>query len=104
MSIIAAVASTAGRVAHDMRSSVHRARIEGERRVLERRHRRALAALGARAHVLARDGDIPAGALAAEIAEVDARLADLAAAGGPDDADAPSHDAATAFPILADDD
>ena len=36
MSLITSVTSTAGRMAHDMRGSVHRARAEGEKRVLER--------------------------------------------------------------------
>ena len=101
MSLITSVTSTAGRMAHDMRGSVHRARVEGEKRVLERRHRRALAALGARAYALAREGDIPAHALAAEIAEVDARLADVQAACANEAADDTGHDAAAAFPMLA---
>lgn len=90
-------------MAGDVRQSVHRARMEGEKRVMERRHRAALAALGARAYALAKEGRIPADALADEIADVDARQADMAAArAATADAD-PQHDAAAAFPILADD-
>lgn len=102
---LTSVTSTAGRVAHDMRESVHRARVEGEKRVLERRHRRALAALGARTRELAREGDVIAvTALEAEIAEVDARLAEVQAAREVQAADDTAHDAAAAFPMLADDD
>lgn len=104
ISSISSVTSTAGRVAHDVRESMHRARVEGEKRVLERRHRRALAALGARTRELAREGDaIPVQALADEIAEVDARLADVQAAREVQAADDTAHDAAAAFPMLADD-
>jgi len=104
ISSITSVTSSAGRVAHDVRESVHRARVEGEKRVLERRHRRALAALGARARDLAREGDsIAVQALADEIAEVDARLADVQAARAVQAADDTAHDAAAAFPMLADD-
>lgn len=90
-------------MAGDMRQSVHRARVVGEKRVLERRHRAALAALGARAYELAREGRIPSDALADEMAEVDARLADLTAARAEQAAADPQHDAAAAFPMLADD-
>lgn len=97
------VTGAAGRVAHDVRESMHRARVEGEKRVLERRHRRALAALGARARELARDGAIAAGALDAEIAEVDARQAEVDAARTTQASDDTGHDATTAFPMLAED-
>ena len=101
---ITSVTSAAGRVAHDVRESMHRARVEGEKRVLERRHRRALAALGARARELAREGDtIPVQALSAEIAEVDARLAEVQATREVQATEDTAHDAAAAFPMLADD-
>ena len=80
MSIFRSVTTTAGRVAHDVRGSVHRARIEGEKRVLERRHRHALQALGARAYALAKEDALTADALSDEIADVDLRLADVQAA------------------------
>lgn len=106
MSIIGNAASAAGRLSADLRGSVRRAREVGEMRVLERRHHAALAALGARALELAREGRIPAHAMADEIAEVDARLADMALARDAR-ADEPAadrrHDAAAAFPMLADD-
>ncbi|MBM3665678.1 MAG: hypothetical protein FJW92_07790 [Actinobacteria bacterium] len=103
MSIIRSVTSTAGRVAHDMRGSVHRARLEGEKRVLERRHRQALAMLGARAYALARDGDLTAEALAPEIAEVESRLAEVRTARAVQADEDTAHDAVAAFPMLAED-
>lgn len=103
MSLIRSGTSTAWRMAGEVRESVHRARVEGERRVMERRHRAALVALGARAYALAKEGRIPADALADQIAEVDARRAEVdATAAARPDAD-PQHDAAAAFPMLADD-
>lgn len=103
MSFIRSGTSTAWRMAGEMRQSVHRARVEGEKRVMERRHRAALVALGARAYALAKEGRIPADALADQIAEVDARQADMAATrAAVEDAD-PQHDATAAFPMLADD-
>ena len=103
MSIIRSVTSGAGRLAHDMRGSVHRARLEGEKRVLERRHRQALAALGARAYALAQQDALTADALAPEIAEVEARMADVRAAREVQAGEDTAHDAVTAFPMLAED-
>jgi hypothetical protein len=103
MSIIRSTTSTAWRMAGDMRQSVHRARVEGEKRVMERRHRAALAALGARAYELAMEGRIPVQDMADQIAEVELRRADMQAARqATADAD-PQHDAAAAFPMLEDD-
>ncbi|MGA0068867.1 MAG: hypothetical protein ACO3PB_05365 [Miltoncostaeaceae bacterium] len=103
MSIFRSVTSPAGRVAHDMRGSVHRARLEGEKRVLERRHRHALTALGARAYTLSQEGTLTADALAAEIAEVEARMADVRAAREVKAEEDTAHDAVAAFPMLAED-
>lgn len=103
MSIIRSVTTGAGRIAHDMRGSVHRARLEGEKRVLERRHRQALAALGARAYALAQEDALSAEALAAEIAEVEARMADVRATRQVQADEDEQHDAVAAFPMLAED-
>ncbi len=103
MSLITSVTTTAGRVSQDLRASLHRARAEGEKRVLERRHRRALAVLGERVHTLAREGDIPVAALADQIAEVDARRADVEAARAARRDEDTGHDAVVAFPVLGDD-
>ncbi len=90
-------------MAGDVRGQVSRARLEGERRVTERRHRAALTALGARAYALAKEGRLPTHDLADQIAEVDARTVDLEAVrAGADEAD-DQHDVAAAFPMLGDD-
>lgn len=107
MSIISSVTGITGRVAGDVRGSVRRARLEGERRVLERRHRTALEALGARAYELIAQGDLSADALAPEVAEVQQRLAaiDEAVAAMDGGADAPEpqeRSADIAFPMVAD--
>jgi hypothetical protein len=104
MSLIRSTASTAWRMAGDVRGQVSRARLEGERRVTERRHRAALAALGARAYALAKEGRIPTADLADEIAEVDARSDDLQAVRQHSAQADDQHDVAAAFPMLEGDD
>ncbi len=106
MSIITSVTGITARVAGDMRHGMRRARLEGERRILERRHRHALEALGRRAHQLMAQGTLSADALAAEAAEVDARLAEveaaLAAERADEDAAPMERSADIAFPMVAD--
>ena len=107
MSIISSVTAVTGRVAGDVRGSVRRARLEGERRVLERRHRTALEALGARAYELIEQGTLSTDALAPEVAEVRRRLdeIDVAVTAMGDDgaADGPQERSADiAFPMVAD--
>jgi hypothetical protein len=107
VSIISSVTSITGRVAGDVKGSVRRARLEGERRVLERRHRIALEALGARAYALVNDGTLSADALAPEVAEVRSRLmeidASLAALDDGDNGETPERSADIAFPMVPDD-
>jgi hypothetical protein len=107
VSIISSVTSITGRVAGDVKGSVRRARLEGERRVLERRHRTALEALGARAYALVNDGTLSADALAPEVAEVRSRLmeidASLAALDDGDNGETPERSADIAFPMVPDD-
>ncbi len=67
------------RLAGDVRASVARARIEGERRLLQRQHRSAAERLGERAWELARAGDLDPTPLRAEIDDVDRLLAEIAA-------------------------
>jgi hypothetical protein len=102
-SVSTSIAHEAGRLARDIPGAVGRARLEGERKVLERRHRHALQALGARAFALSRDGHLTAEALAPEIAEVEALLAAVEASERADAGTGTAHDAAVAFPMLADD-
>lgn len=106
MSIFSSVTHLTGRVAGDVKGSVRRARLEGERRVLERRHRGALEALGSRAYALAQDGLLTADALAPEIAEVQRQLAEIdaarAAMGDGDADDGQERSADIAFPMVSD--
>lgn len=106
MSMFSSVTHLTGRVVGDVRGSVRRARLEGERRVLERRHRGALEALGARAYALAQEGTLNTDALAPEIAEVQRHLAEidesLAATEADSGAGGPEHSADIAFPMVSD--
>jgi len=106
MSMFSSVTSITGRVAGDVKGSVRRARLEGERRVLERRHRAALEALGARTYALIEEGTLSADALAPEVADVGSRLmeidAALAAMGNDDHAPGQERSADIAFPMVPD--
>jgi len=71
----------AGRLAGDVQHSLRRARLEGERRVLQRQHRAALEELGERAYELARAGKIDGTVLGPELAAVEAKLMEIDAKG-----------------------
>lgn len=77
MSVFDAVKGTAGRLAGDVQLSLRRARLEGERRVLQRQHRSTLEALGARAYELTKGEGLSASALAPEVAAVEAKLMEI---------------------------
>lgn len=77
MSIIDDLSRQAGRIAGDVQSSLRRARVEGERRLLQRQHRAALEELGERAYALVASGELPEQPLAAEVAAVRAKLAEI---------------------------
>lgn len=79
MSVIDTVTTKAGRLAGDVQMSLRRARVEGERRLLQRQHRTALEELGLRTYELVRAGDLPEGPLAAEIAAVEGKLIEIEA-------------------------
>lgn len=79
MSIIDSVSRQAGRLAGDVQLSIRRARVEGERRLLQRQHRAALEELGERAYELVKAGRLPEEGLGPEVAAVDARLMELEA-------------------------
>ncbi len=76
-SVITTLTRRAGRLAGDLRQSVRHARLEGERRVLERRHRAALEGLGGRVVELVRAGALPESAIGPEIASVEAKLMEI---------------------------
>lgn len=79
MSILDSLAQQAGKIANDVQGSLRRARVEGERRLLQRQHRAALEELGERAYELVRSGVLPDGPLAAEVAAVESKLMELEA-------------------------
>ena len=77
MSVITTVTRTAGRLAGDVQQSVRRARLEGERRLLQRQHRAALEQLGDRVIELVRAGQLPDTGIGPEIANVEAKLMEI---------------------------
>lgn len=79
MSILDDLARQAGRMAGDVQASLRRARVEGERRLLQRQHRAALEELGERAYELVKDGTLPAAPLSAEVAAVESALMEIEA-------------------------
>ena len=92
MSVIDTLTRRAGGLAEDLQHSVRRARLEGERRVLQRQHRATLEALGGRVYELVRAGHLPDGELAPELAsvenklmEIDAKAVEIDAIKGEDD-------------------
>jgi hypothetical protein len=79
MSLFDSIQQGASRVTGEVQTSVIRARLEAERRLLGRQHRAALETLGQRAYELVRTGALPAEPLAAEISVVDERLDEIEA-------------------------
>jgi hypothetical protein len=79
VSILDDIARQAGRLANDVQASLRRARVEGERRLLQRQHRAALEELGERAYELVKDGTLPAEPLGAEVARVESALMEIEA-------------------------
>lgn len=79
MTVLDNLAKQANRLATDVQTSLRRARVEGERRLLQRQHRAALEELGERAYELVRSGQLPEAPLAAEIAAVESKLMEIEA-------------------------
>lgn len=79
MTVLDTLAKQAGRLATDVQASLKRARLEGERRLLQRQHRAALEDLGERAYELVRAGGLPEEPLAPELAEVESKLMEIEA-------------------------
>ena len=109
MTVLDTLAKQAGRLATDVQTSLRRARVEGERRLLQRQHRAALEELGERTYELVRSGQIEEGPLAPEIAavesklmEIEAKVAEVEALRAEEDEPAPPADdaARTAFPMV----
>ena len=79
MAVLDNIAKQANRLASDVQMSLRRARVEGERRLLQRQHRAALEELGERAYELVRAGTIPEEPLATEISAVESKLMEIEA-------------------------
>lgn len=90
MSLLDQLTQQAGRIAGDVQESIKRARVQGERRLLERQHRAALEELGERAFALIKDGGLDGSPLSAQVAavesaqmEIEAKDAEIAALSAP---------------------
>ena len=79
MSVIDSITSQASRLVGDVQGSLKRARLEGERRVLQRQHRSALEALGERTYELVKAGRLEESDLGPELSEVEAKLLEIEA-------------------------
>jgi hypothetical protein len=79
MAVLDSIAKQANRLASDVQMSLRRARVEGERRLLQRQHRAALEELGERAYELVRAGRLPEEPLATEIGAVESKLMEIEA-------------------------
>ena len=110
MSVVDQLARQASRLANDVQVSLKRARVEGERRLLQRQHRAALEDLGLRTYELIRAGELPEEPLATEVAAIDRKLIELEAKEreitqlqDDEDAQRAGDDAVdTAFPMVGD--
>jgi len=107
LSVLDALTKRAGRIAGDLQGSLRRARLEGERRLLQRQHRGTLEDLGGRVFELVRSGEIPEGSLAPEIAavesklmEIEAKVAEIDALRDDDEDGEPVDAASAAFPMV----
>ena len=119
MTVLDTIAKQANRLATDVQGSLKRARVEGERRLLQRQHRAALEELGERAYELVRAGQLPEEPLATEIGAVESKLMEIeakvaeveslrtddeeGAEGGEPTAEAPADPSRAAFPMVGDD-
>lgn len=114
MSVIDSITSQASRLVGDVQGSLKRARLEGERRVLQRQHRSALEALGERTYELVKAGRLAEIELDPELSEVEAKLLEIEAKvteiesirsedGEEGDEGAPADPSKTAFPMVESD-
>lgn len=108
MTVLDTLATKASRLATDVQSSLRRARLEGERRLLQRQHRTALEELGERVYELHQEGAVSSESIVKELAvvegklmEIEAKVAEIDALRPEDEESAEGGDAAsTAFPMV----
>ncbi|MDX6647848.1 MAG: hypothetical protein QOK40_3575 [Miltoncostaeaceae bacterium] len=79
MPVLDTLAKQASRLATDVQLSLKRARLEGERRLLQRQHRQTLEELGERVYELVRAGKLPEGGLGPELSAVESKLMEIQA-------------------------
>lgn len=79
MSLLSSLKDATGRLSAQTALSMRRAKLEGERRLLQRQHRAALEELGERTYELARAGRIAQDQIAPEVAAIDAKLGEIEA-------------------------
>jgi hypothetical protein len=79
MQVLDTIARQANRLATDVQLSLKRARVEGERRLLQRQHRAALEDLGERTYEQVKAGALPEGPISAEVAAVESKLIEIEA-------------------------
>lgn len=79
MQVLDSLARQANRLATDVQLSLKRARVEGERRLLQRQHRAALEELGERTYEQVKAGALPEGPISAEVAAVESKLIEIEA-------------------------
>jgi hypothetical protein len=79
VTVMDTLAKQATRMATDVQHSLKRARLEGERRLLQRQHKTAMEELGERTYELVRSGEVDEGKLAPEISAVESKLMEIEA-------------------------
>jgi len=82
MPIVNTLSRGAGRLASEVLLSLRRARLETERKLLQRKRGAALTRLGERVHQLVEDGGLPRAGLESELGTLEAALAEISANDG----------------------
>ena len=96
MALHDALGKRATRLTGDVQRSLRRARLEGERGLLQRQNRDALGRLGERASAMVGAGTLPAGELGPELGALEDRLRQIEENRGESEALRPAEEGATA--------